>query len=186
MKKLLALASPALLCLPLLAQTFPKSVSKSAGTERLPGVAAPAAPVALEDRRKALAALFAEIWEDGLRHSPEFTSSIGDKRYNDQLYDYSVAGYNDRLNRGRDYIFRLAAIDTAGLTDQEVLSKDLMARRLVEEQEEAEYKPWEMPVTQMWGPHIELPALVPQLSFETVKDYDDYTARLTRIPTVFD
>jgi len=186
MKKLLALASPALLCLPLLAQTFPKSVSKSAGTERLPGVAAPAAPVALEDRRKALAALFAEIWEDGLRHSPEFASSIGDKRYNDQLYDYSVAAYNDQLNRGRDYIFRLAAIDTAGLTDQEILSKDLMARRLVEDQEEAEYKPWEMPVTQMWGPHIELPALVPQLSFETAKDYDDYTARLTRIPTVFD
>ena len=60
-----------------------------------------------------------------------------------------------------------------------------MARRLVEDQEEAEYKPWEMPVTQMWGPHIELPALVPQLSFETVKDYDDYAARLTKIPVVF-
>jgi uncharacterized protein (DUF885 family) len=177
---LLAVAS-----LPLFAQTFPKSVTQPAGTQKLPGVSSPAVPVTLEDRRAALKALFAEIWEDQLRHSPEFASTIGDKRYNDQLSDYSVATYNDRIARGRDYIFRLAAIDTTGLSDQEILSKDLMARRLAEEQEDAEYKPWEMPVTQMWGPHIELPALVPQLSFDTVKDYDDYTARLTKIPAVF-
>ena len=184
MKKLLVLGLSALVSLPLLAQTFPESVRKQAERQRQPGVSTPAVPVSLEDRRAALKALFAEIWEDQLRHSPEFASSIGDKRYNDQLSDYSVATYNDQLARGRDYIFRLAAIDTTGLSDQEILSKDLMARRLVEDQEEAEYKPWEMPVTQMWGPHIELPALVPQLSFETVKDYDDYAARLTKIPTI--
>jgi len=184
MKKLFVLSLSAFVSLPLLAQTFPESVRRQAERQRQPGVSTPAVPVSLEDRRAALKALFAEIWEDQLRHSPEFASSIGDKRYNDQLSDYSVATYNDQLARGRDYIFRLAAIDTTGLSDQEILSKDLMARRLVEDQEEAEYKPWEMPVTQMWGPHIELPALVPQLSFETVKDYDDYAARLTKIPTI--
>ncbi|HZD51394.1 MAG TPA: DUF885 domain-containing protein [Silvibacterium sp.] len=185
MKKIFVLGLIAVASLPLFAQTFPKSVSRSAGTEKLPGTASPSVPVTLQDRRAALAALFAEIWEDGLRRSPEFASSIGDKRYNDQLSDYSVAAYNDQVARGRDYLFRLGVIDTTGLSDQEILSKDLMARRLVEEQEEAEYKPWEMPVTQMWGPQIELPALVPQLSFDTVKDYDDYTTRLTRIPVVF-
>ena len=185
MKKLFAFGLAAFLSLPLLAQTFPKSVSKSAGTQRLPGPTSPAIPVTLEDRRAALKALFAEMWEEQLRHSPEFASSIGDKRYNDQLSDYSVAAYNDQLARGRDYIVRLAAIDTTGLTDQEILSHDLMVRKLVEQQEEAEFKPWEMPVTQMWGPHIELPQLVPLLTFETVKDYDDYTVRLSKIPTVF-
>jgi uncharacterized protein (DUF885 family) len=185
MKNLCSLGLIAVASLPVFAQTFPKSVTQSAGTQRLPGVTSPAAPVKLEDRRAALKALFAEIWEDTLRHSPEFASAIGDKRYNDQLSDYSVAAYNERIARGRDYIFRLGAIDTTGLSDQEILSKDLMARRLAEEQEQAEYKPWEMPVTQMWGPHIELPALVPQLSFDTVKDYDDYTARLNEIPTAF-
>ena len=185
MKNLCSLGLIAVASLPVFAQTFPKSVTRSAGTQRLPGVTSPAAPVKLEDRRAALKALFAEIWEDTLRHSPEFASAIGDKRYNDQLSDYSVAAYNERIARGRDYIFRLGAIDTTGLSDQEILSKDLMARRLAEEQEQAEYKPWEMPVTQMWGPHIELPALVPQLSFDTVKDYDDYTARLNEIPTAF-
>ena len=185
MKKFLLLALSSLVSLQLLAQTFPKSVTKSAGAQRLPGASTPTIPVSLEDRRAALKALLDEIWEDNLSHSPEFASSIGDKRYNDQLSDYSVSAYNDSISRGRDYIFRLGVIDTTGMTDQEILSKDLMVRHLVEEQEEAEYKPWEMPVTQMWGPQIELPAMVPQLSFETVKDYDDYAARLTKIPTVF-
>jgi len=172
------------------AQTFPKSVSKPATSRPFPGtdipVAAPAAvPVSLEDRRKALNGLFTEIWEDQLRHDPGFASSIGDKRYNDQLADYSVTAYNDSLARGRDYLVRLGSIDTAGMSDQEVLSKDLMARELVDEQEEAQFKPWEMPVTQMYGLQIELPQLVAEISFDTAKDYDDYTARLNKVPIAF-
>ena len=41
----------------------------------------------LESRRKALNDLFAQIWEDRLSHSPEFASTIGDNRFNDQLTD---------------------------------------------------------------------------------------------------
>ena len=137
------------------------------------------------DRSKALSALFAEIWQDRLQHSPEFASSIGDKRWNDQLTDYSVFAYNDRLARGRDYLIRLSAIDTTGLSDQEQLSKDLMARELADEQEAAAFKPWEMPVDQFNGLHSELPQLVSILSFDSVKDYDDYIARLKKIPTAF-
>ncbi len=44
------------------------------------------------ERSKDLNKLFNEIWEDRLKHSPEFASSLGDKRYNDQLTDYSASG----------------------------------------------------------------------------------------------
>jgi uncharacterized protein (DUF885 family) len=138
-----------------------------------------------EERSRALEALFAEIWQDRLQHSPEFASSIGDKRWNDQLTDYSVAAYNENLARERDYLMRLAAIDTSDLSEQEKLSKDLMARELAQDQEEAIFKPWEMPVNQFSGLHSELPRLVSQLSFDTVKDYDDYIARLKKVPTAF-
>src|ERR1700761_2887226 len=137
------------------------------------------------DRSKALNALFADIWQDRLEHSPELASSIGDKRWNDQLSDYSVAAYNDKLSRERDYLLRLAQIDTTGLSDQEQLSKDLMARQLAEDQEAANFKPWEMPVDQFNGLQSELPQLVSVLSFDTVKDYDDYIARLKKVPTAF-
>jgi uncharacterized protein (DUF885 family) len=139
----------------------------------------------LESRRKTLNDLFAQIWEDRLSHSPEFASTIGDKRFNDQLSDYSVDAYNQQLARGRDYLTKLGEIDTAGLNTQEVLSKDLMVRQLIEDQEASAFKPWEMPVNQFSGLHSELPQLVERLSFATVKDYDDYIARLNKIPTAF-
>jgi uncharacterized protein (DUF885 family) len=148
----------------------------------LPAGAAAASP--LEDRRKALNAVFSAYWEDQLKHSPEFASSLGDKRYNDQLSDYSVAAYNDALGRGRRFLEDLSQIDPTGFTDQDQLSRDLLIRQLVEAQEEAEFKPWEMPITQMNGVQAQLPAMVQQLSFETVKDYDDYIARLKKIPGV--
>ena len=44
----------------------------------------------LESRRKAFNDLLAEQWEYTLRTSPEFASILGDKRYNDQLSDYSL------------------------------------------------------------------------------------------------
>src|SRR5215831_6395415 len=147
--------------------------------------AAPAPAASAAERSKQLSALLAEIWEDTLKHSPEFASSIGDKRYNDQLTDYSVAAVNAALARGMGFIERLGAIDTAGLTAQEQLSSTLMMRQLIEQQEAAKFKEWQMPINQFAGFHVDFPRLVTELSFDTVKDYDNYIARLKRVPTAF-
>jgi len=147
---------------------------------------AAAAPQSLEDRRKALNRLFDEYWQDNLRHSPEFASSIGDKRYNDQISDYSVKAYNEGLEREQGYLLRLAAIDPTGFTPQEVISRDLLLRQFTQDQEASEFKEWEMPVNQMGGIHTTYPDLVRQLSFTTVKDYDDWIARLHAIPKAFE
>lgn len=137
------------------------------------------------DPSKALSALFHDIWEDQLKHSPEYASSLGDKRYNDQLTDFSAEEVNASLARGRGYISRLGAIDTASLSDQERLSADLMLRSLIDDQEGARFKEWEMPVTQLSGFPSEMPQISTRLTFETVKDYDDYIARLKKIPHAF-
>jgi uncharacterized protein (DUF885 family) len=141
--------------------------------------------VPLRDRLRTLNAIFTDAWEDRLKHEPEFASSIGDTRYNDQLSDYSVQAYNDSLARGRAFLNRLAEVDTAGMSDQEQLSKELLVRQLIEDQQEARFKPWELPVNQFNGLQIDLPQLVPQLTFNSVKDYDDYIARLKKVPLAF-
>jgi uncharacterized protein (DUF885 family) len=148
--------------------------------------AAPAPAASVEGNRKALSAVFADYWEDKLKHDPEFASRLGDKRYNDQISDYSVKAVNDALARGQNLLMRLAAIDPAGLADQEKTSRELLLRRLAEDQEAADFKEWEMPVDQMGGIHTTYPQLVAQLSFATVKDYDDWIARLHAIPKAFD
>jgi uncharacterized protein (DUF885 family) len=141
--------------------------------------------VTLEDRRKALNDVFNDYWEDYLQHDPEFASAIGDARFNDKISDYSVKAFNDSLERGQNFIMRLATIDPNGLNEQEQLGRDLLLRTLVDNQEAAQYKEWEMPVTQMGGIQDEYPQLVNQLSFKTVKDYDDWIARLHAIPHAF-
>jgi len=139
----------------------------------------------LNNRVKTLNAIFTDHWEDQLKHEPEFASSIGDNRYNDQLRDYSVQAYNESLSRQRGFLTRLAELDTAGMSAQEQLSKDLLVRELILNQEEARFKPWEMPVTQFDGLQVSLPQLVPRLTFNSVKDYDDYIARLKQVPRAF-
>ena len=139
----------------------------------------------LSNRVKTLNAIFSDYWQDQLKHEPEFASSIGDNRYNDQLRDYSVQAYNDSLARGRGFLSRLAEVDTAGMSTQEQLSKDLLLHELIQNQQEARFKPWEMPVTQFGGLQISLPQLVPRLTFNSVKDYDDYIVRLKTVPLAF-
>ena len=80
------------------------------------------------------------------------------------------------------FLARLAAIDTAGLSAQEKLSVELAERGIVEEEEGARFKGWEMPVNQFGGLHTSLPGMVDSIPFETVKDYEDWIVRLGKMP----
>jgi len=152
----------------------------------LPAVAAAAPAADLEARRKALNDLLAEQWEYTLKTSPEYASILGDKRYNDQLSDVSLKFVLDDLEMTRKFLARFEAIDTSGFPEQEGLSKALMVRDLKQQLDFARFKEWEMPVTQLGGPHLDTPQLVALLAFTNVKDYEDYVARLRKFPKVMD
>jgi uncharacterized protein (DUF885 family) len=143
-------------------------------------------PADLEARRKALNDLLHEQWEYALRTNPVYASILGDKRYNDKLDDFSQKGIDDNLEQTRRFLDRFEAIDTTGFPEQEVLNKQLMVRDLAMTLEGARFKPWEMPVSQFGGIHIDAPQLVSILSFESVKDYEDYITRLKLLPVLFD
>ena len=152
----------------------------------LPMVAAAPPAADIEARRKALNALLAEQWEYTLKTSPEFASILGDKRYNDQLSDVSLKFVLDDLEMTRKFLARFEAIDSSGFPEQETLNKALMVRDLRQQLDFAPFKEWEMPVSQMNGPHLQMPQLVALLAFTNVKDYEDYIARLRKFPKVLD
>ncbi|HUB51763.1 MAG TPA: DUF885 domain-containing protein [Terracidiphilus sp.] len=143
-------------------------------------------PTTLEDRERALKDIFHEYWEAYLARNPEFASSIGDERWNDKLTDRSVSAENAWLGREQDWLLKLAEIDPTGLSDDEKLSQELLIRRFTNDEEGAEFKEWEMPVNQMAGIQLELPELTGQVSFNTVKDYEDWIARMRAVPAAFD
>lgn len=143
-------------------------------------------PASLEARRKRLNDLLAEQWEYNMRTNPEYASILGDKRYNDKLSDASEKAVYADLEAQRQFLARFKAIDTAGFPEQEALNKALMVRQLEMSLEGSRFKDWEEPVTQFGGIHIDAPQLVSVLSFETVKDYEDFIARLNQLPVAFD
>jgi len=140
----------------------------------------------LDARRKALADLLAEQWEYTMRTQPTFATIVGDKRWNDQLDDFSEEAVEKDLQEARKFLARFDAIDTTGFPDQEVLNKELMVRDLGLKLEGARFKSWEMSVSQMSGIHIFLPELVTFTSFDSVKDYSDYISRLTQASRAID
>ncbi|HXN48895.1 MAG TPA: DUF885 domain-containing protein [Bryobacteraceae bacterium] len=150
------------------------------------GLASAAPPPGLESRRKALNDLLGERWEYTLRTSPIYASMLGDKRWNDKLDDFSQKAIDNDLEQTRFFLARFEAIDTAGFPEQEALNQALMVRDLRMALGGARFKDWEMPVTQFGGVHVDLPQLVTVLSFQSVKDYEDYVSRLRQVPRLFD
>ena len=136
----------------------------------------------LQVRIQELNQIFQDYWQDTLKHSPEMASSISDKRYDDQLSDYSAEAYNNSLERGEQFIERLGAIDTTGMSDQEKLSKSLLVYDLVDQQEASVCAPWQTPVTQFYGIQVDLPMLAEMLTFTSAQDYDHYLTRLNKVP----
>ncbi|HEV2215043.1 MAG TPA: DUF885 domain-containing protein [Terracidiphilus sp.] len=180
MKKFFRSALSTIVLLPLFA------APGASASQKLSLAAQPASPPSLSDRRASLNALFAQYWDAYLEHNPEFASTIGDKRFNSKLSDFSVEARNAWLAQEQNFLLRLAAIGTDGFTDQEKLSRTLLMRRFTQEIKAADFKEWEMPVNQLGGIYSRYPELAAQLSFQSIQDYDDWIARLRALPHAFD
>jgi len=142
--------------------------------------------VSVDSRRQQLVSLFDEEWQYELRTNPEWATMLGDHRYNDRLSDNSPEFFCADTDQRQRFLTRFRAIDPAGFSRQDALSRELMIRQLQQQIEGAQFKNWEMPVNQMGGMHLELADLVALTSFNTVADYDNYLARLHQIPHAFD
>jgi len=148
-----------------------------------PTLAAEPQPVA--QRLAQQNALFEEQYQSDLKASPTEATAYGDYRYNDQLDDESLAAeaYGNAVNE--EFLARLAAIPTDGFGEQDRLSHDLMKRILEQRIANFGFKEYEMPVSQMQGPHVHLADLPLAVPLDSVKHYEDYVARLHQIPRVF-
>jgi uncharacterized protein (DUF885 family) len=149
--------------------------------------AAPAgAQVARADgAAKALHALFDEEWEYAMRESPTWASSLGDRRYNDRWPDMTLAAAERRHKHGVETLERLKAIDRARLSPADQLNYDLFRKDF--ETSVGAYKfRWHLiPLNQRGGIQTE-DDLGDTLRFTTVKDYEDWIARLRSFPAYMD
>ena len=162
-----------------LSLTLATSFCLSASTS----LAAPPASVA--ERVAAQNALFEEQYQADLKASPQTATAFGDYRYNDQLDDQSMAEAEREHATDEKFLARLKAISTTGFDEQDLLSHELLVRTLDQRNEDYAFKDFEMPISQMGGPHVYLADLPLSSPFSSVKYYEDYISRLHQIPRVF-
>jgi uncharacterized protein (DUF885 family) len=145
-----------------------------------------AAPTdSVTSRLAAQNALFEEQYQSDLKSSPQTATAYGDYRYNDQLDQASLAEAAREHAVDEKFLARLNAISTAGFGEQDLLSHQLMVRMLKQRNEDYAFKDFEMPLSQMSGPHTDLADLPLSSPFSSVKYYQDYISRLHQIPRVF-
>ena len=129
--------------------------------------------------------LYAAEWEITLREAPTFASHLGDLRYNDRWPDVSLAAIERRHEHQREVLARLQAIDASQLAASDRLNYLLYRHQTETDLAEYPFRWWLVPLNQREGIQDEN-SLADSLRFQTVKDYEDWIARLKAFPAYLD
>jgi uncharacterized protein (DUF885 family) len=140
----------------------------------------------LDARRAELNKLLGDQWEYNLRENPELATAIGDYRYNDRWSDNSLEHVQQQKRDTQQWLSRFEAVDVSGFPEQEKLNQQLMVRGLRERIQTIDLKTYEMPIDQFNGAHLQAAQFVALIPFTTTKQYEDYLARLHKLPKAFD
>ncbi|GAB3328778.1 DUF885 family protein [Hymenobacter humi] len=133
-----------------------------------------------------LAALFDAYWEDRAKLFPLNATSQGDYRYNDQLPNDQTRAFRQQQERFYEqYLASLKKFDRTLLSDADRVSYDIFEYEMQNRLEGLQLNTWMMPFAQFYS----LPNTLGQLGagtgaqpFKTVKDYDDWLARVGQFP----
>jgi uncharacterized protein (DUF885 family) len=129
----------------------------------------------------ALHEFFATEWDYAMQQNPVGASLLGDRRFNDKWEDVSLAAIEARHRHDREALERLKKVNRSKLPPEDQFSYDLFKNRLELAIEEHQFKDYLAPIHQRSGIQTS-DQLANQLRFTTVKDYEDWIARLRVFP----
>ncbi len=129
--------------------------------------------------------LLDEVWEWRLAEFPMFASQLGDHRYNDRWSDQSLEAIARRQQQTREFLQRVYAIDRSALEDEDQLNYELFRRSLQDSVDSFAFNDHLLPFNQRGGVQ-NLDNSTNSLSFATVKDYEDWLARMGKIDVVIE
>jgi uncharacterized protein (DUF885 family) len=132
-----------------------------------------------------LYAIFDSEWEWSLKENPTFASYLGDKRYNTLWSDMSLAAIEARRRHREEVFTKLKQVKRGELSAQDKLNYDLFAKEYAESIEAFKYKSHLLPINQRGGIQTS-DELAEFLQFTTVKDYEDWLARIDAFPALME
>lgn len=130
---------------------------------------------------KALHDLFASEWDYQMEQDPTWASTLGDRRSNDRWSDLSLDAIERRHRHTVEALAKLRSTDRNALSSQDRLNYDLFQKHCEDDVEGFQYRWHLIPLNQRGGVQI-ADDLADALRFETLKDYEDWQARLRALP----
>jgi uncharacterized protein (DUF885 family) len=121
--------------------------------------------------------LFETSWQEDLADDPMSATSIGDHRYDALLTNMSPEAIKSRSDRAYARLAALRKIPKEKLEKADQLNYDLFERETRNVLDESQYKPYLYATRTFDGPQL-LPELAEVHPFQTVKDYDNWIARI--------
>jgi uncharacterized protein (DUF885 family) len=149
------------------------------------GATATPSAMAAEAATTALHALFDEAWERNLRENPMFATYLGDSRYDDRLPDVSLAAIDASNAADRKLLADVEAIPAGSLSSEDQLNRDLFHRLYADAIAGHEWGTQYLPLNHMDGVQ-NLDQVTQLLPFATVKDYENWLARLGKFDSYMD
>lgn len=134
---------------------------------------------------EALAALFADERAVAYREDPLLATYEGVHEFDDRLPSVTPADQARRLASDQAFLARLGAISRASLVHQDQISYDLFQFILTQRVTLARHRDWRAPLNSDSGFYADLLLLSEAHEFRSVRDYENYIARLNAIPVYF-
>jgi uncharacterized protein (DUF885 family) len=134
---------------------------------------------------RALHALFDAEWDYRMQESPEYASELGDRRWNDRWSDESIEAYARRHEHDKAVLAKLSNIHRARLSEADQLNYDLFQKSYQQAIEGYKFHQFLIPLNQRGGIQTQ-DELADSLRFQTLKDYQDWIARLRAFPALMD
>jgi uncharacterized protein (DUF885 family) len=132
-----------------------------------------------------LHALFDREWEWELAQDPLWASYLGDRRWNDRWEDISAGALAARQAHRQSVLKDLAAIPRDQLTPADRLNYDLFRHQYQMVTEGFQHRQHLIRTSTLSGVQG-TEFVVDSLRFQTVKDFEDWLARLDTFPTYMD
>ena len=132
-----------------------------------------------------LRALFADEWASRMRDDPLYATQSGVRAYDDRLPAVTPTDFKRQNEQDHDYARRLAEIDRAVLAPANRVSYDIFEFEIRSRLALNPYERWRIPLTTDEGFHIEVTRMAKGVAMTSVRDYENYIARLREIPAYF-
>jgi prolyl oligopeptidase len=132
-----------------------------------------------------LHALLDAEWQRTLRDNPTFASRLGDLRYNKRWPEMSLTAIAKRHQHRREVLDELKKIDRGKLSKADRLHYRLFRKRYETDVEAHPFRWHLLPLTQRGGIQ-NANELADALRFDSVKDYEDWIARMQALPAYVD